>query len=56
MKDSQGKAKPTLESLLSENQVITGRKLIERIKEVEKQKALLQEAIEFEQRNRRAKS
>ena len=56
MKDSQKKAKPTLESLLSENQVITGRKLIERIKEAEKQKVLLQEAIKFEHRNRRAKS
>lgn len=55
MKDSQKKSKPTLESLLSENQVITGRKLIERIKETERQKVLLQEAIEFEERNRRAK-
>ncbi len=56
MKDSQKKAKPTLESLLSENQVITGRRLIERQKEVDKQNVLLQEAIEFEQRNRRTKS
>ncbi len=56
MKDSQKKSKPTLESLLSENQVITGRKLIERQREVDKQKVLLQEAIEFELRNRRAKS
>ena len=55
MKDFQRKTKPTLESLLSENQVVTGRKLIERHKEAEKQKVLLQEAIEFEQRNRRAK-
>lgn len=56
MRDSKKKVKSTLESLLSENQVITGGKLIERIKEAEKQKALLQEAIEFEQRNRRAKA
>ena len=55
MSDSRGKSKPTLESLLSEHQVITGKDLIERHKEVEKQKALLQEAIEFEQRNRRRK-
>lgn len=53
MKDSLRKTKPTLESLLSENQVITGRKLIERIKESEKQKALLKDAIDFEERNRR---
>lgn len=55
MKDSQKKAKPTLESLLLESQVITGKDLIKRYKEEERQKALLQEAIEFEQRNRRAK-
>ena len=53
MKDSQRKTKPTLESLLSGNQVITGRKLIERIKESEKQKTLLKDAIDFEERNRR---
>ena len=52
MNDSRGKSKPTLESLLTDHQVITGKELIERHKEVEKQKALLQEAIEFEQRNR----
>lgn len=55
MSDSRGKSKSTLESLLSEHQVITGKDLIERHKEAEKQKALLQEAIEFEQRNRRRK-
>lgn len=49
------KAKPTLDSLLSEQKVITGKDLIKRHKEVERQKALLQEAIEFEQRNRRNK-
>jgi hypothetical protein len=41
--------------LLKEQQVITGKDLIERHKEEERQKALLQEAIEFEQRNRRRK-
>ena len=55
MNDSRGKSKPTLESLLNDHQVITGKDLIKRDKEAEKQKALLQEAIEFEQRNRRAK-
>ena len=53
MNDSRGKSKPTLESLLKDQQVITGKDLIKRDKETEKQKALLQEAIEFEQRNRR---
>ena len=56
MNDSHGKNKPTLESLLTDHQVITGKELIERDKEAEKQRALLQEAIEFEQRNRRSKS
>ena len=47
------KAKPTLDSLLKDQQVITGKDLIKQAKDAEKQKALLQEAIEFEQRNRR---
>ena len=55
MKDSRGKSKPTLDSLLKDQQVISGKDLIQRAKEAERQKALLQEAIEFEQRNRRAK-
>ena len=55
MNDSRGKSKPTLESLLKDQQVITGKDLIERDKEAEKQRTLLQEAIEFEQRNRRKK-
>ena len=53
MNDSRGKSKPTLDSLLKDQQVITGKDLIKRAKEEERQKALLQEAIEFEQRNRR---
>jgi hypothetical protein len=59
VKDSPGKSKPTLESLLKDQQLITGKKLIERdrlAKEAaDKQKALLDEAIQFEQRNRRVK-
>lgn len=47
------KIKATLESLIAEQKVITGNDLIRRYKEEEKQKALLQEAIEFEQRNRK---
>ena len=53
MKDPHGKIKPTLDSLLKDQQVISGKDLIQRHKEEERQKALLQEAIEFEQRNRR---
>ena len=53
MNDFLGKNKPTLESLLKDQQVLTGKDLIKRHKEEERQKALLQEAIEFEQRNRR---
>lgn len=55
MNDFLGKSKPTLESLLKDQKVLTGKDLIKREKEVEKQKALLQEAIEFEQGNRRAR-
>lgn len=55
MNDSLGKSKPTLESLLKDQQVLTGKDLIKRYKEEERQKALLQEAIEFEQRNRKQK-
>jgi hypothetical protein len=60
VKDSPGKSKPTLESLLNDQQVITGEKLIERNKlakeEADRQKAILEEAIEFERRNRKDKA
>jgi hypothetical protein len=60
VKDFPEKSKPTLESLLKGQQVITGKKLIERNRlakeEADRQKAILQEAIEFEQRNRRVKN
>jgi hypothetical protein len=41
---------------LGDQQVITGKELIKRRKEEEKQKALLQEAIEFEQRNPKSRN
>ena len=60
MKDSPGKSKPTLESLIMDHQVVTGKKLVERQRvaeqEAKRQKAILDEAIEFERRNRRGKS
>ena len=59
MNDSLGKTKPTLKSLLNDQQVITGKRLIERDRlakqEADRQKAILKEAIEFEQRNRKTK-
>lgn len=59
-KNSPGKSKPTLESLLNDRQVITGKRLIKQQKEVAleaaRQKAVLEEAIEFEQRNRRSRA
>ena len=59
VKDSPGKSKPTLESLLKDRQVITGKRLIERNRaiqeELDKQKAIFEEAIEFERRNRKQK-
>jgi uncharacterized membrane protein YgaE (UPF0421/DUF939 family) len=53
MSDSQKKVKPTLESLLEEHQLISGRDLIERNKLKEQELALFQQALEFEQRNRK---
>lgn len=56
MNDFHGKIKPTLESLLGDQRVITGKDLIKRHKEQEKQKALFQDAIEFEQRNPKSRN
>lgn len=51
--------KPTLDSLLNDQQVITGKRLIERNRviqqELDRQKAILEEAIEFERRNRKSR-
>lgn len=55
MKDSPRKPKATLESLLKESQVITGSDLIKRKKEKDRELALLQEAIEFEERHRKSR-
>ena len=48
--------KPTLETLLKESQVITGRDLIKLKEDKDKELALFQEAIEFEERHRKPKS
>lgn len=49
------KSKPTLESLLTDHQGITGKDLIKLDKEEKKHKAVLQEAIESEPGNRKQK-
>lgn len=56
MKDLSKKPKPTLESLLTESQVITGKDLIKRKEAKEKELALFKEALEFEERHRKFKS
>ncbi len=48
--------KPTLESLLKESQVIAGKDLIKQKEDKEKELALFQEALEFEQRHRRLRA
>lgn len=48
MNDSQKKVKPTIEDLLRSNQLLRGTEVLGR-------KKALDEAIEFESRNRRAK-
>jgi uncharacterized membrane protein YgaE (UPF0421/DUF939 family) len=55
MKDSLKRPKPTLESLLKENQVVTGKDLMKRKEDKEREMALFQEALEFEERHRKPK-
>jgi hypothetical protein len=50
------KIRPTLETLLKEGKVTTGKDLIKRNREKEKELALFQEALEFEERHRKPKS
>ena len=56
MNSSNKKLNPTLESLLAQNQVITGKDLIKQKEDKVKELALFQEAIEFEERHRKPKS
>lgn len=55
MKDFPKKIKPTLESLLSDMKVVTGKTLLKQAEEKKKEQALFQEVIEFELRNPRVK-
>lgn len=56
MRDSLKKPKPTLEILLKESQVITGKDLIKQKEEKARELALFQQALEFEERNRKPKT
>ena len=47
--------KPSLESLLAENKVFTGKEVIKSLKEKEKRQKEFEESVEVELRNRRAK-
>lgn len=52
----QKKIKPpkkTLTELLSDKSVLTGREVVQRIKDKEKQQKQFEEAVEFERRKRR---
>ena len=55
MNDSQKKPKASLESLLNESKVISGKTMIERQKAKAVEQELFQRAIEFEERNRKFK-
>jgi len=45
--------KKTLDDLLKDKSVVTGKEVIQNIKELEIQKKQFEESIEFEERNRR---
>lgn len=49
------RAKPTLESLLTEGKVLTGKEVIQSLKEKERQQKEFEESVEIELRNRRGK-
>ena len=56
MKDSpKKKPKPSLESLLADKQLVTGKQVIENLKQKEAQMAEFALAAEFEQRNQKSR-
>lgn len=55
MSDFPKKAKPTLDSLLKDSQLQTGKDLIKRIKAKEQELELFKQSAEFEDRNRKNK-
>ena len=55
MNDSPKKTKPSLESLLADSQVVTGKQVIEKQKAKAKQLEEFAQAVEFEERHQRPK-
>lgn len=55
MNDSPKKTKPTLESLIKDSQLETGKDLIKKIKAKEQELLLFKQSVEFEERNRKNK-
>lgn len=55
MSDSPKKAKPTLDSLLKDSQLQTGKDLIHKIKAKELELEVFKQSAEFEERNRKNK-
>jgi len=49
------KSKKTLDELLSSKEIITGKEVIQKLKELEIQKKQFEESVEMELRNRRNK-
>jgi hypothetical protein len=54
--NKSNKFKPTLETLMAENHVMTGKDLIKQKEDKDKELALFQEAQEFEERHRKSKN
>ena len=55
MKIVTKKPKPTIESLLAENKVLTGKEVIKRLNEKERHQKEFEESVEIELRNRGAR-
>jgi hypothetical protein len=55
-KTAKAKIKPTLDSLLATNQVLTGKQVIEKQKAKAKRLEEFAQAVEFESRNKRSKT
>ncbi len=53
MNDSLKKVKPSLQSLLRESQVLTGKDLLQKAKAKEHELELFKQSVEFEERNRK---
>ena len=55
MSDSPKKVKPSLESLLKNSQVLTGKDLLSKAKAKELELEIFKQSVEFEERNRKNK-